>query len=368
MYSSRLLRCGRSRTTNLYARASHVPRLRRLSTPTSEKATSQQTSRAPTVLTLTAVTGVVAAYFLWPSKSRSAPTSSGTPISASHFTPVTLTATESAGPNAKIIVLNIPRTSLPRSSDATLLNPIWSIFIKDDDIQVERPYTPLEGIDENGNMRFWIKKYPRGEVGKWLHSKRVGDTVEIRGPLTTFRHLRETFDEVVMISGGTGFSPFYQLLHYELLRDSAKPSHTRFTLLHSSKIPAELPPPELLQPLLDVAKEHPERLRIGLFVDSMEGQIAPAYDLQVTQINKSGIERFLGQSSDSSAGPWWKRFLWGYPVKENNFQQKNVVVLVCGPEPMITAIAGPYGRNYSQGAVGGVLAELGFKPGQVWKF
>lgn len=35
---------------------------------------------------------------------------------------------------------------------------------------------------------------------------------------------------------------------------------------------------------------------------------------------------------------------------------------------MITAIAGPYGRNYSQGAVGGVLAELGFKPGQVWKF
>lgn len=137
------------------------------------------------------------------------------------------------------------------------------------------------------------------------------------------------------ISGGTGFSPFYQLLHYELLRDSAKPSHTRFTLLHSSKTPAELPPPELLQPLLDVAKEHPERLRIGLFVDSMEGQIAPAYDLQVTQINKTGIERFLGQSSDSSAGPWWKRFLWGYPVKENNFQQKNVVVLVCGPEPYV---------------------------------
>lgn len=151
------------------------------------------------MLTLTAVTGVVAAYFLWPSKSRSAPTSSGTPISASHFTPVTLTATESAGPNAKIIVLNIPRTSLPQSSDATLLNPIWSIFIKDDDIQVERPYTPLEGIDENGNMRFWVKKYPRGEVGKWLHSKRVGDTVEIRGPLITFRHLPETFDDVVMV-------------------------------------------------------------------------------------------------------------------------------------------------------------------------
>lgn len=137
------------------------------------------------------------------------------------------------------------------------------------------------------------------------------------------------------ISGGTGFSPFYQLLHHELLEKSAKPSHTRFTLLHSSRNPAELPPPEFLQPLLDVAKEHPERLRVGLFVDSMEGQIAPTYDLQVTQINKSGIERFLGQSSGSSASPWWKRSLWGQPVNETKLQQKNVVVLVCGPETYV---------------------------------
>jgi len=34
---------------------------------------------------------------------------------------------------------------------------------------------------------------------------------------------------------------------------------------------------------------------------------------------------------------------------------------------MIATIAGPYGKNYSQGKVGGVLAELGFKAGQVWK-
>lgn len=34
---------------------------------------------------------------------------------------------------------------------------------------------------------------------------------------------------------------------------------------------------------------------------------------------------------------------------------------------MVAAIAGPYGKNYSQGKVGGVLAELGFMAGQVWK-
>jgi cytochrome-b5 reductase len=34
---------------------------------------------------------------------------------------------------------------------------------------------------------------------------------------------------------------------------------------------------------------------------------------------------------------------------------------------MIAAVAGPYGRNYSQGSVGGILAELGFTSDQVRK-
>ena len=34
---------------------------------------------------------------------------------------------------------------------------------------------------------------------------------------------------------------------------------------------------------------------------------------------------------------------------------------------MITAIAGPYGPNYSQGRVGGVLEEKGYTSSQVYK-
>jgi cytochrome-b5 reductase len=79
------------------------------------------------------------------------------------------------------------------------LAPIWSIYIKDDDIQVERPYTPLEGVSEDGRMLFWIKKYEKGEVGRWLHSKNVGDTIEIRGPLKTWLWQEGAWDEVVMV-------------------------------------------------------------------------------------------------------------------------------------------------------------------------
>ena len=34
---------------------------------------------------------------------------------------------------------------------------------------------------------------------------------------------------------------------------------------------------------------------------------------------------------------------------------------------MVNAIAGPYGRNRSQGKVGGILEELGLQSHQVWK-
>lgn len=107
-------------------------------------------------------------------------------------------------PNTRMITLRVPQESLPPSQDNHFA-PIWSIFIKDDDIQVERPYTPLEGIDENGTMQLWIKKYPKGEVGRWLHSKAVGDTIEIRGPLKTWHWQDQAWDEVVMVS--THFIP-----------------------------------------------------------------------------------------------------------------------------------------------------------------
>jgi cytochrome-b5 reductase len=144
---------------------------------------------------------VVAAYFLWPDVSRSAPTYASAALSPAHFTPATVSATEeSKTPNTRLITLTIPKDAMPPIQEG-LFAPIWSIYIKDDDIQVERAYTPLHGIDEKGRMQFWIKRYSKGEVGRWLHSKQIGDKVEIRGPLKTYPWTDELWDEVIMVSG-----------------------------------------------------------------------------------------------------------------------------------------------------------------------
>jgi len=117
-------------------------------------------------------------------------------LSPSYFTPALLTSIQTCGPDTKLLTLTVPSQYIPRPF---LSKPIWSVFIKDDDIQVERPYTPLRGIDDNGRMMFWIKKYSKGEVGRWLHSKNVGDTIELRGPSQTWNWQDDMWDEVIMV-------------------------------------------------------------------------------------------------------------------------------------------------------------------------
>ena len=155
---------------------------------------------------LVAWTGAGAYYLFPPSKNpfyfitTGSPSGDNTPTTLvpTKWSPVSLVASEETSKDTRLLTFSIPRHLIPNSSSTP---PIWSIYIKDDDIQVERPYTPLEGIDEDGNIKLWVKKYPKGEVGRWLHSKKPGECVEIRGPLQTWLHERHTneWDEIIMV-------------------------------------------------------------------------------------------------------------------------------------------------------------------------
>jgi hypothetical protein len=169
---------------------------RRLST--SPSTNSHSRLRLSTLAFITTTGVLVSSYFLWPSKYRGSPTFSHRPLSPSYFIPVTISENSQVGPDLAVLTLSVPPDSRPPDENDPSLDPIWSIFIKDDDIQVERPYTPLFGIDE-GVIKLWVKRYPRGEVGRWLHSKQPGDTIEIRGPLKTFPFREGEWDEVVMV-------------------------------------------------------------------------------------------------------------------------------------------------------------------------
>ncbi|KAK7470920.1 hypothetical protein VKT23_002336 [Stygiomarasmius scandens] len=348
--------------SSLRCRAFHTsnPWLR----PTEKSSRPFRSPRYAGTITALGISAVASLYFFLPDASRGAPTLKNESLSPTHFTPCTVTASESCGPDSRLVTITVPPKALPRVSGGLppSFSPIWSVFIKDDDIQVERPYTPLEGVDEEGRMVFWIKKYPRGEVARWLHSKTVGEEVEIRGPLQTWSWRDMNWDHVVMISGGTGITPFYQLFHSVISRLPST-HQTRFTLLHSSRTPSELPPQAILDPLISYAKANPERLSLQLSVDSYgTREDVGRSDLRLGRIDKSLISRALGIRESSG---WWPWNMFSNSHKSKD--RPKVLFLVCGPEPMIGAIAGPYGRNFSQGVVGGILAELGCTSEEVYK-
>ncbi|KAG8218423.1 hypothetical protein J3R82DRAFT_4048 [Butyriboletus roseoflavus] len=248
------------------------------------------------------------------------------PLTPSRFTPTTLIEAVDVSSNTKLLTLSVPPELLPHDPGA--FAPIWSIFIKDSDIQVERPYTPLEGIDENGHMKLWVKMYERGEI-----------------------------------SGGTGITPFYQLLH-SVFKTSDSSFNARFTLLHGSRSSADLPPSSMIQYLVTLSRKYPDRFRLQLFAESTNDTSENhSLNIQRGRIGKSVVQDALRLTHST---PWWRRLL-GLSTPTPFAPKRRILVLVCGPEGMVNVVAGPYGRNYSQGEVGGILGELGLESHQVWK-
>ena len=155
-------------------------------------------------------TGIGTYYLFPPSKNQyysvltdiSSEDDAPTTLVPTKWSPVSLIASEETSKDTRLLTLSVPPHLIPNIST----RPIWSIYIKDDDIQVERPYSPLEGIDKDGNIKLWVKKYPKGEVGRWLHSKKPGERIEIRGPLQTWLHEGhpDEWDEIIMVGGLNG--------------------------------------------------------------------------------------------------------------------------------------------------------------------
>ena len=170
---------------------------------------------SPSRLRLTSVvffasTGILVSSYLpvWPSKYWGSPTFTHQPMSPNYFVPATVSDISQTGPDLAMLTLTLPRHAYSPDRNPSAFDPIWSIFVKDDDIQIERPYTPLYACDENGTIKLWIKRYPRGEVGRWLHSRRTGDTIEIRGPINTFPFQHGKWDEIVMVCDSACRAPF----------------------------------------------------------------------------------------------------------------------------------------------------------------
>jgi Oxidoreductase FAD-binding domain len=100
--------------------------------------------------------------------------------------------------NHIVVHMGIPAQNLPKDG-SYLTNAMHHIYIKDDDMQIERPYTPINGVGVDGKMTFWIKKYPSGEVSNWISRLFKNRNIEVRGPVQQWDWRSGSWDEIVMV-------------------------------------------------------------------------------------------------------------------------------------------------------------------------
>lgn len=146
------------------------------------------------------------------------------PLSSSHFSPFTIAALTTLTPTTFLLTLTpspptppllLPFAPVPPHPHTPTLHRawhhgLWSVEIKQPQLQVARDYTPLPPLSSadlaSGTLRFLIRRVDGGEVSTYLSTLPVGATVELRGPHLGFDVLTRLGgeDEVVFLAGGTG--------------------------------------------------------------------------------------------------------------------------------------------------------------------
>ncbi|KAF9016197.1 cytochrome-b5 reductase [Hymenopellis radicata] len=240
--------------------------------------------------------------------------------------------------NTSTFVFELP------NNDASLMPVASCLVVKSSDPEalldpkgkpIIRPYTPISQPDEKGVLTLLVKKYDNGNASKYIHSLKEGDSLSFKGPIVKWKYEHNQFDEVALIGGGSGITPLYQVVSHALANPANK---TKFTLLFSNVTEADI----LMREEFDaLSKAHPDTLKTIYLLDKPPaGWTGPKGFIDKNVIKEHVAPASLGEK---------------------------VKVFVCGPPPQVAALAGKK-AGYQQGAIGGVLKELGYTEDQVFKF
>jgi NAD(P)H-flavin reductase len=150
-----------------------------------------------------------------------------------------------------------------------------------DELCIERKYTPVTGDEVSGYVDFVIKVYRGGEnpkyidggkASQYLDSIKIGDTVTIRGPIGLVKYLgsgnflygSKSLHEkkkLLMIAGGTGITPIFQLIK-TIINDPK--DKTLLYLLYANQTEHDILLHKELQMFVD---KNPKQLQIFYTVD-----------------------------------------------------------------------------------------------------
>ncbi|KAI9762877.1 MAG: mitochondrial peripheral inner membrane protein [Chaenotheca gracillima] len=149
-------------------------------------------------------------------------------LSPREFSPFKLQSRIPVSATSSIYTLQPASTSISTKQIPWPEDPsIWSIQIKQPELNIARSYTPLPPVesgpreDEAGadTLRLLVRSFPGGELSTYLSRLPEGAILSLRGPYQEFTLPNpEEVGEVVFLAGGTGIAPALQLAHAILPR------------------------------------------------------------------------------------------------------------------------------------------------------
>ncbi|KAK3292156.1 uncharacterized protein B0H64DRAFT_445117 [Chaetomium fimeti] len=289
------------------------------------RATHRANVMGTTQVAVAAAVAGIGAY-AWYTRSNS--TSSDKPVFSSFgFHTLRLDSTELINHNTKKLRFALPDATKP--SGLPLTSALLTVaFPSGRWLPVIRPYTPVNDINEPGYVELMVKLYPNGKQSTHLHSLQPGDTLTM-APVRGLAWTANQHPHVALIAGGAGISPMYQLAR-GILRDPT--DRTRVTLVWGVNTDADL---FLRDEFAALEREHPGRFRAVYVVADP------------------------GVGSQHKKGFVTRQLLEGVGLAAGEEQNRDGKVLVCGPPAMEKAL---------KGKKTGVLAELGYRPDQVYSF
>ena len=263
--------------------------------------------------------------------------------------------------------------SKPKNTDIYLQawnKGIWSVELKQPQLQISRFYTPLPSIpaenEETADLHFLVRREEAGEVSNYLHKLDTGSLLELRGPKIEYE-IPDEVNTILFIAGGTGIAPALQA-RYNLSRRKATTSDKSVKILWANRRAEDI---EFLE------KEAFVQTYLDLHCSNPDGEH------KVTRTPKSyhGVRKVEGtQQRESTEVQCYvdEEYTW---ITENiirshfselskNVDLGKVLVMVSGPDGLISYLAGPklWARGVQQqGELGGLLEKTIPESCKVWK-
>ncbi|KAK9364636.1 hypothetical protein V1509DRAFT_498194 [Lipomyces kononenkoae] len=173
-----------------------------------------------------------------------------------------------------------------------------------DDHTVVRSYTPVSNNRDLGRLELLIRVYPKGLMGNYLKSLKIGETADIRGPKGAMKYCRNVCKEIGMIGGGTGITPLYQLIR--AICEDPK-DDTKISVIYGNRSESDI----MLRGKLDYyARVAPHKFKIYYTLD----QPGPEWTGGKGHVTKALLEAKMPQVSPHAK------------------------ILLCGPPGMVNAM------------------------------